>query len=386
MRTLIHPVRAISPDLEIADAALLLENGRIQALIGPGEALPAADLVIAGEGRIAMPGFFDIHSHGADGQDIGDNSLAAVRHIARRKLQEGVTTWLPTTLTQPAELLAEIAEKVALYQADPAFCRVPGIHIEGPFINRQNAGAQNPQFVRPPDVEELRHLHHIAKALIISLAPELPGALDLIRAAAALGITSSAAHTSATAAQISAARDAGLRHLTHFGNAMTPLHHREIGAVGMGLLDDSLKLELICDTVHLCPDMLRLVFKLIPIERLMLITDSMAASWIGEGEVRLGGLAVTVKNSVARLKEGGALAGSALRYSEGLKNAAQISGLPLHQLVKATSWNQAQSLGIEGFGKLEAGYHADIVLLDEDFSVWKTIVAGEASYTAPDLF
>ncbi len=386
MRTLIHPVRAISPDLEVAEAALLLENGRILAVVGPGEALPAADLVIAGEGRIAMPGFFDIHSHGADGQDVSDNSLAAVRHIARRKLQEGVTTWLPTTLTQPAELLAEIAEKVALYQADPAFCRVPGIHIEGPFINPQNAGAQNPQFVRPPDVEELRHLHHIAKALIVSLAPEMPGALDLIRTATALGTISSAAHTSATAAQISAAVDAGLRHLTHFGNAMTPLHHREIGVVGMGLLDDSLKLELICDTVHLCPDMLRLVFKLIPIDRLMLITDSMAASWIGGGEVQLGGLAVTVKDGVARLKEGGALAGSALLFSEGLKNAAQLSGLPLHQLVKATSWNQAQSLGVEGFGKLEAGYHADIVLLNEDFSVWKTIVAGEASYTAPDPF
>lgn len=386
MRTLIHPVRAISPDLEVAEAALLLENGRILAVVGPGEALPAADLVIAGEGRIAMPGFFDIHSHGADGQDVCDNSLAAVRHIARRKLQEGVTTWLPTTLTQPAELLAEIAEKVALYQADPAFCRVPGIHIEGPFINPQNAGAQNPQFVRPPDVEELRHLHHIAKALIVSLAPEMPGALDLIRAATALDIISSAAHTSATAAEISAARDMGLRHLTHFGNAMTPLHHREIGVVGMGLLDDSLKLELICDTVHLCPDMLRLVFKLIPIERLMLITDSMAASWIGGGEVQLGGLAVTVKDGVARLKEGGALAGSALLYNEGLKNAVQLSGLPLHQLVKATSWNQAQSLGVEGFGKLEAGYHADIVLLNEDFSVWKTIVAGEASYTAPDPF
>ena len=386
MRTLIHPVRLVSPDLEIADAALLLENGRIRAVISPGQPLPAADLVIAGEGRLAMPGFFDIHSHGADGQDICDNSLAAVRHIAQRKLQEGVTTWLPTTLTQPAELLAEIAEKVALYQTAPDFCHVPGLHIEGPFINPKNAGAQNPQFVRPPDIEELLHLHHLARALIVSLAPEVPGALDLIRAATALGITSSAAHTSASAAQLAAAKDAGLTHLTHFGNAMSPLHHREIGAVGMGLLDDALKLELICDTVHLCPDMLRLVFKLVPIGRLMLVTDSMAASWIGEGEVQLGGLAVTVHGGVARLKEGGALAGSALLYNEGLKNAAEISGLPLHQLVKATSWNQAQSLGIEGFGKIEVGYHADIVLLNEDFSVWKTFVDGEASYTAPDPF
>lgn len=377
MRTLIHPVHVVSPDLEILDAALLLENGRIRAVIPPSQPLPAADFIIAGEGRLAMPGFFDIHSHGADGQDICDNSLAAVRHIAQRKLQEGVTTWLPTTLTQPRARLAEIAEKVALYQADPEFCRVPGLHIEGPFINPQNAGAQNPQFVRPPDIEELRQLHHTARALIVSLAPEVPGALDLIRAATALGITSSAAHTSASAAQLAAARDAGLTHLTHFGNAMSPLHHREIGAVGMGLLDDALKLELICDTVHLCPDMLRLVFKLVPIGRLMLVTDSMAASWIGEGEVQLGGLAVTVHGGVARLKEGGALAGSALLYNEGLKNAAEISGLPLHQLVKATSWNQAQSLGLDGFGKLEAGYHADIVLLNEDFSVWKTLVAGE---------
>jgi N-acetylglucosamine-6-phosphate deacetylase len=135
-------------------------------------------------------------------------------------------------------------------------------------------------------------------------------------------------------------------------------------------------LELICDTIHLCPDMLRLVFKLVPIERLMLITDSMAASWIGEGEVKLGGLDVTVKDGKAVLKEGGALAGSALLYNEGVRNVAELSGLPLHQVVKATSWNQARSLGLEGFGKLEAGFFADLVILEPDFSVWKTLVGG----------
>ena len=157
---------------------------------------------------------------------------------------------------------------------------------------------------------------------------------------------------------------------------MTPLHHREIGAVGAGLLDDELMLELICDTIHLCPDMLRLVFKLVPVERLMLITDSMAASWIGNGETSLGGLAVVVNNGAARLKDGGALAGSALRFNEGVRNIASLIALPLHQLVKATSWNQARSLGLADLGKLEPGYLADIVMLNRDFSVWKTLVEG----------
>ena len=377
MKTLIHRARIVSPDLEIEDGALLLEDGFISAVMEPGDALPAVDLVIDAGSRIAMPGFFDIHCHGADGHDVCDNSLNAIRHIARKKLKEGVTTWLPTTLTQPQNRLEEIAAKCAEYMAAPDFCRAPGLHIEGPFINKEKAGAQNPEFVRPPNFPELKRLHDIARALIVSIAPEMPGALDVIREAKAIGITSSAAHTSSTAAQIFEAKAAGLTHLTHYGNAMTPLHHREIGVIGAGLLDDSIRIELICDTIHLCPDMLKLAFKLIPIERLLMITDSMAASWIGNGEVLLGGLEVVVKDDVARLKHGGALAGSALLYNLGVKNVADITGLPLHQIVKATSWNQAQSLGLEGFGKLEPGFAADVVILGNDFSVWKTFVGGE---------
>ncbi len=377
MKTLIKNAYIVSPDVEIEGASLLMEDGRILSVIGAGEATPDADEVIDAGGRLVMPGFFDIHCHGADGNDVCDNSLEAIRHIARRKLQEGVTTWLPTTLTQPQDKLEEIAGKCAQYMANPEFCRAPGLHVEGPFINKKNAGAQNPEFVRPPDFGELKRIHDIAPALIVSLAPDIEGANEVIRKGAEIGITSSAAHTSSTAAQIFEAKKAGLKHLTHFCNAMTPVHHREIGVVGAGLIDDSLKLELICDKIHLCPDMLKLVFKLVPIERLLMITDSMAASWIGQGEVDLGGLAVIVKDGKAVLKEGGALAGSALLYNEGLKNVVELTGLPLHQIVKATSWNQAQSLGLQGFGKLEPGFFADIVILNNDFSVWKTLVGGE---------
>jgi N-acetylglucosamine-6-phosphate deacetylase len=377
MKTLIVHARIISPDIELEGASVLMENGRIVSVIQAGEETPAADEVMDAGGRMVMPGFFDIHCHGADGHDVCDNSLEGVRHIAKRKLQEGVTTWLPTTLTQPQDKLESIAGKCAQYMANPEFCRSPGLHIEGPFINRKNAGAQNPEFVRPPDFNELKRIHDIAPALIVSIAPDIEGALDVIRRAAEIGITSSAAHTSSTAAQIFAAKAAGLTHLTHFCNAMTPVHHREIGVVGAGLLDDSLKIELICDTIHLCPDMLKLVFKLVPIDRLMMITDSMAASWIGQGEVMLGGLPVLVKDGKAVLKDGGALAGSALRYNEGVKNIVELTGLPIHQIVKATSWNQATSLGLQGFGKIEPGFHADLVILNDDFSVWKTLVGGE---------
>lgn len=376
MKTLIVHAHVVSPDLEIQDGSILLENDRIAAVLQSGEPLPAADVVIDAENRMVFPGFFDIHCHGADRNDVCDNTVEAIRHIAKRKLQEGVTTWLPTTLTQPQDKLEDIAAKCAEYMANPEFCRTPGLHVEGPFINRKNAGAQNPEFVRPPNFDELKRIHDIAPALIVSLAPDMEGANDVISKAAAIGITSSAAHTSSTAAQIFEAKKAGLKHLTHFCNAMTPVHHREIGCVGAGLIDDSLKLELICDGIHLCPDMLRLVFKLVPIERLIMITDSMAASWIGEGEVMLGGLAVLVKDGKAVLKEGGALAGSALLYNEGVRNVAEITGLPLHQIVKATSWNQAQSLGLQGFGKLEPGFTADIAILNDDFSVWKTLVGG----------
>jgi len=375
MSLLLTHARIVSPDLDIEDGCILIRDGRIVNVGANSDA--KADVCVDLSGRMVMPGFFDIHSHGADRHDVCDNNLESIRHIARRKLEEGVTTWLPTTLTQPQKALEEIASHCAAYRKNQEFCRTPGLHVEGPFINPKNAGAQNPHHVRPPDFAELQCIHEICPALVLSLAPDLPGADEVIRRATELGITCSAAHTSATARQMLDAKRAGLRHLTHFCNAMTPLHHREIGVVGTGLLDDGLMLEIICDGIHLCPDMLRLLFKLVPIDRLMLITDSMAASWIDSGEVMLGGLEVHVDQGRAVLKDGGALAGSALRFNEGIRTVLETTGIALHELVKATSWNQARSLGLTGFGKIEAGFHADLAILNPDLSVYKTIVDGQ---------
>jgi N-acetylglucosamine-6-phosphate deacetylase len=376
MKKIISNARVVTPGTDLANGFVVIEEGRIVEVCEGNLPVGDAEVIDAG-GRLLLPGFIDIHSHGADGHDVCDDSLDSLRHIARRKLQEGVTTWLPTTLTQPVEKLQSIAGTIAAFRAEGGLTRCPGMHVEGPFINRDKAGAQNPEYVRPPDFAELAALHAIMPALIVSLAPEIPGAVELIAAAAELGIRSSAAHTASTSAQIFAACDAGLTHLTHYGNAMTPLHHREIGVIGAGMLDDRLRIELITDGIHLSPDMLRLIFKVVSIDRLMMITDSVAASWMGEGEMTLGGLPVVVKDGIARLRDGGALAGSTLKANEGLRNLAGITGLPLAELVKVTGWNQAQSLGLEGFGKIEAGYHADLVLLDEDFEVLRTFVGGE---------
>ena len=377
MRLIISNAHIVSPELDVQGGSIVIEAGKIVAVDDSSQSLTDADEVIDANGRYVMPGFIDIHAHGADGRDICDNSLESIRHIAKRKLGEGVTTWLPTTLTQPQDLLEQIAAKCAQYTNHPDYCKAPGLHIEGPYINRDNAGAQNPEFVRKPSWEELASIMEIAPVSILSIAPDVEGARDCIGQAKRAGVLCSAAHSSASHEQMMTAKDAGLTHLTHFGNAMSGLHHREIGMVGSGLLDDDLKMELICDGVHLCPDFLKLIFKLKPIEQLVLITDSMSGSWIGSGKVQLGGLDVIVEGGQACLKESGALAGSILRFNEGLRNVYEWTGLPLAELVKTTSWNQAQSLGLEGLGKIEPGFCADIAILNKDFSLWKTLVDGE---------
>lgn len=360
----------ISPGLEKKEASVLIENGKIVEI--GDQSSGGVDL----EGKMLLPGFIDIHSHGADGADVCDASVDALEHIAQTKLKEGVTTWLPTTLTQPVKRLVEVVQTINTW-AETAPLNVPGMHLEGPFINKEQAGAQNPQFVRLPDLNELRTLHEIFPALILSLAPEVPGAYDLIRDAAAMGITPSAAHTKADYACIMSAVGYGLKHLTHFGNAMTGLHHREIGVVGAGLLEDCLRLELIADGIHLAPEMLELIFAKVPRENIMLITDSVSSSWQPDGDTSLGGLDVEIKDGIARLKSNGALAGSTLRYPRGLKLIHEITEEPLCDLVATTSWNQAQSLGLPGLGKIEPGFRADLVVLDHDFEVDRTIVRGK---------
>ena len=381
MKTLITNAHIISPGIDLVGGSVLIVDNRIADVLQPGAPLPEADKTIDAGGNMLLPGFIDIHSHGAGGCDTCDCSVESIRTIADCKMKEGVTTWLPTTLTLGTKTLMDVCECVKTYAANPTGSKTPGVHLEGPYINPRQCGAQNPAFVRPADIDEVMSLAAIYPVLYISLAPEMPGALEFIAQATAAGITCSAGHSAATHADFMKAKAAGLKHLTHFCNQMSPQHHREIGLVGSGMLDRDIKIEIICDTIHLCRDMLNLTFTNKDISQMIMITDSLACSWMPDGPGQLGGLPIMVKNGVARL-ESGNLAGSTLRYAKGLKNVHEITGLPLSQLVKATSWNQAQSLGLHDLGKICPGFTADLVVLDANFDTVMTIIDGELRYSA----
>ncbi|WP_276743883.1 N-acetylglucosamine-6-phosphate deacetylase [Victivallis vadensis] len=379
MKTLIKNCRLVSPDLDLADASILIEVGKIAGIF-TASSLPAADRTVDAAGLTAMPGFVDVHCHGRNNFDFCDALVDGVNTIAREKLAEGVTTLLPTTLTLPEADLAATLKSVAAY--DGKGCKLPGVHLEGPFINPKCTGAQNPAFVRKPDVEEVKRLNAIYPVLKVSFAVEEEGGDRLCEELRNLGITPSCVHSAASYGQFKAGYAKGLRNLSHFCNQMTPLHHRDIGLVGAGLLNDGVFIEFICDKLHISPDMIALVFKVKDAGHIQLISDAMRASGMPNGEYTLGGLPVIVQGGAARLKEGGALAGSTLQIMDALRNVAEITSLPLKELVKSTSFAQAQALGLPGIGKLEPGYQADIVLLTREFKVSKTLVDGEIRYEA----
>ena len=379
MKTLIKNCRLVSPDLDLADASILIEAGKIAGIF-TASSLPAADRTVDAAGLTAMPGFVDVHCHGRNNFDFCDALVDGVNTIAREKLPEGVTTLLPTTLTLPEADLAATLKSVAAY--DGRGCKLPGVHLEGPFINPKCTGAQNPAFVRKPDVEEVKRLNAIYPVLKVSFAVEEEGGDRLCEELRNLGITPSCVHSAANYSQFKAGYAKGLRNLSHFCNQMTPLHHRDIGLVGAGLLNDGVFIEFICDKLHISPDMIALVFKVKDAGHIQLISDAMRASGMPNGEYTLGGLPVIVQGGAARLKEGGALAGSTLQIMDALRNVAEITSLPLKELVKSTSFAQAQALGLPGIGKLEPGYQADIVLLTREFKVSKTLVDGEIRYEA----
>ena len=379
---LIKNAYIVSPGYEFDGGAIVIENGKIAKVLQPGTPLPTdADWVYDAEGNLVMPGFIDVHTHGAVGVDVCDaDDPTAIEKIAKAKLEEGCTAWCPTTLTLPPEQLEASLQHVAEYRKNEKYAKVLGVHLEGPFVNPACCGAQNPAFVRKPDLKEVLAIDAISPVKLVSFAPEAKGGAAFAAQCRAHGIVPSCGHSGATLDQFLPAYAAGLRHLTHFCNQMTKLHHREIGLVGAGFLLDDLDTEVICDRIHLCDDMLRLVFWKRDLAHVQMITDSLRCSHMPDGySFEMGGLKVRLEKGEARLVEGGNLAGSTLWMNKGLKNLAEVTGLPLKDLVRVTSWNQAIDLGLgKSLGKVEKGYVADLAVLDpKTFDVCAVFVDGE---------
>mgnify|MGYP002520893066 FL=1 len=380
---LIKNAYIVSPGYEFDGGAIIIQNGKIEKVLQPGTPLPTdTDWIYDAEGQLVMPGFIDVHTHGAAGVDVCDvDTPTAIETIAKAKLEEGCTSWCPTTLTVASTDLEKALQHVAAYRTNETYAKVLGVHLEGPFINPACCGAQNPAFLRKPNIEEVKRLNAITPVCQISFAPEseVGNGARFAQECLEMGIVPSAGHTKCSYKEFKAVYAAGLRHLTHFCNQMTPLHHRDIGLVGAGLLLDDLRTEMICDKIHLCPEMIELTFQTKDIESILLITDSMRASHMPDGPSSLGGLDVIVKDGAARLASNGALAGSILRMNVALKNVWEITGMPLSVLIKTTSYNQALEHGLEdALGCIEPGYTADITVLDDEtFDVKAVFINGE---------
>ena len=376
--TLIKNAHIISPDCDLAGAAVLVRGNKIERIFAAGDVLPAADKVIDLAGAMLMPGFIDVHTHGRSGYEFTDGNLEHLETMCKDKLLEGVTSWLPTTLTLGYEALAAALENAGKYTKSGAVgAKIPGVHLEGPFINPKCLGAQNPAFVRTPDIEEVKKLNAIYRVLKVSYAVEVEKGDVFAAELLAEGITPSCVHSQATYKEFLKAYDHGLRNLSHFCNQMTALHHRDIGLVGAGLRHSELFIEMICDKIHLCSDMIKLIFQLKDINHIVLITDACQAAGMPDGEYEIGGLPLILKDGAARLASNGALAGSVLVMNKALQNVYEITGLPLSQLVKTTGWNQACSLGLKDLGRIEPGYIADMVALDDNFNVCNVWVNGK---------
>ncbi len=373
---LIKNAQIISPQLNIPCGAILIQEGKIKEVFPSCKNLPNDAEIIDAKRQMLVPGFIDIHIHGIGGYDVCDGTVEAIETISKLKMKEGTTSYCPTTLTLSHMQLEKSLSAVAAYKKDEKYAKLAGVHLEGPFVSKAYIGAQNPDFARLPDIEEVKRLNDITPVAIITYAPELENGLDFTQQLSDLGIVPSAGHSSASCGCIREAEKVGLKHLTHFCNQMSPMHHREIGMVGAGLMDEDLLIEVICDKVHLSAEMLQLVYQLKQPDKIAVITDSLAATALEDGDYELGGLPIYVKGNEARLKHNDHLAGSTLRMNMALKNVAEVTGLPLEKIIQTTSYNQAKSLGLSNLGKLEAGFVADMVLLDENFNVEKIFIDG----------
>ena len=381
--------RVVTPGRDLGVACVRIEGGTIVA-VGADVRPAAGDEVVEADGLTLLPGFVDIHSHGRSGHDFCDATDEAFDAIGRDKLVDGVTGFLATGLTRPEGDLAELCRAVERYKARNVGAVCLGVHLEGPFFNADMAGAQNPAYLRAPDAGFVKRLNAISPVKKVSLAPELDGAESCIRELAAAGIVSSGGHSAADYDTFERARAAGMTHLTHFCNAMMPIHHLRPTMVTGGLLADDVFVELITDGVHLSDPMIRLIAKAKGPDRVMVITDAMCAAGEPDGMYSLGGLRVKVEKGRATLADVpydpkavvSNVAGSVALYDDCFRRFVRVTGWPLHEAVKAAGYNQLRSLGIADRGEIAPGQIADLVLVDDSLAPRATIVGGACGFIA----
>jgi N-acetylglucosamine-6-phosphate deacetylase len=320
---------------------------------------------------LAVPGFVDLQVNGFGGVDFLDADAEGYRRAGKALLETGVTAYLPTLITSPEETLLAALAEVPAGEQHP---RILGVHLEGPFLSPRRLGTHVGSARRDPDLALLDRLLDGGPVRLMTLAPELPGASDLILRLLERGVTVSLGHSDATAAQAEAAFELGVRTVTHLFNAMRPFKHRDPGIIGAALARDDVIVQLILDGVHLAPETVKLVWRATP-DRLALVTDAITATAAGEGDYPFGSFDVSVRDGTVRGPDG-VLAGSVLTMIDAVRNLHHL-GVPLADAVEAATSIPARVLGLTDLGRIDVGLPADVLVIDDAVTIQRVLVGGD---------
>lgn len=383
MKTYFRNIKIIRPDAVLKGYGLEIENGTIRGLSLEEEAgTEDFDLVIDGQGDYLGPGFIDLHHHGNTGHDIMDATPEALDQIGRYQISKGVTAYLGTVITSSKAQILKAVSNMASYENKEGLSRLLGIHLEGPFLNPQKKGAQPEAHLLNPDFPFMEKLLSLSKGKLrmVTLAPELPGAMDLIGFLRENRIVVGLGHTKADYETAEAAIERGASIITHLYNGMDPFDHRAPGLLGASLTDDRVYCEIIYDRFHVHDAGVDLALRAKGPDKLILVSDAMMGAGLQDGHYLLGGQKVLVQDQRARL-ESGTIAGSTLDLHEAVCNMVRHLKRPIDEAVKMASLNPAKALGLEqALGSIEAGKKADLVQLGQDLRIKKVYREGRLAY------
>lgn len=378
-RTIIYNVGAVCLDTVVSPAVLRIEDGRIESVEGrsvvPSE-LPSDCAAIDGRDMLLIPGMIDVHIHGANGFDMMDGTEESVQQVSKACADSGCTSFLATSVSSTMNDLLDMVRSVKRVVGRERGASIAGIHLEGPYLNAKRKGMQNENYLRHPDLEEMKAIFAEADGLIkmVTIAPELPGATELIAYLREQGVIVAVAHSDATYEEAKEAFARGASHVTHCFNGMRPIHHRDPGLVVAAFEEEHVSLQAIVDHVHLHPAVVRLMYRVKGANGMVLITDALQAMGLGDGSYTFGGHDVRVVDGVARLADG-TLASSTVTMNKALRYAVEL-GIPLTDAVQTASTTPADILGLSDSGRIVPGCRADLVLLNERYDVQWTMING----------
>lgn len=368
----------------IEDGCILVENEKI-AYVGPTASFFDVETIELDSRYYIVPGFIDLHIHGAFGADVMDATTEALHTMVSRLPEEGTTSFLATTMTASAEQIEQAVENVAHYMQKhnkAGQSEILGIHLEGPFLSPKRAGAQHPTNIIEPNIALFQHWQQKAHGTIrlVTLAPEENNGLALVSYLKEQGVVASIGHSDAKYEQVVEAIHAGVTHATHLFNGMSGIHHRKPGVALAVLMHKQVVCELIADGVHVAPEMVRFAYRNKGKEGLVIITDAMRAKCLNEGEYELGGQKVIVRNGKATLFDG-TLAGSVLTLKQAVQNVIDFANCTLEDAVHMASTTPAKQLGLfDRKGSIRVGKDADIVVLNKNYEVIMTFCRGKLAY------